>query len=128
MNPRAALACIGVVAAGILGSVAPARAGDLVFAQGYGTRAVEPCNRFADDSGSSGSSEPCPRFGGRVRVDLGAPTRAGSRYGAAPAAVRVDPGGDDRSGGPLAAPDGFGADPGITRNHLRIQGPSTTGP
>lgn len=124
MIPRAALVCIGFVATGFFWLVESVRANELRMGQGYGSRAVEPCDPFAEDLDTVAPPETCMRFGGRVRVDLGVhgPSQAGRTYGAAPAAVRVDAA-DDRSEGRLPRR----LDSGVTPSHLRIQGPDATG-
>jgi hypothetical protein len=123
MIPRAALVCIGLVATGFFWLVENVRANDLRLGQGYGARAVEPCDPFAEDLDTVAPPETCMRFGGRVRVDLGAgPSQAGKTYGAAPAAVRVDAGDDGSAGRP---PRRLGS--GVTPSHLRIQSPDATG-
>ncbi len=119
MIPRAALACIGFIATGFGSSVECARANDLLFGEGYGARAVEPCDPFAEDPDAVLPPGTCMRFGGRVRVDLGAQgqPQAGRGYGAAPAAVRVDDG-NVRSPGQLDLPGRL--ESGMTRSHLRV--------
>lgn len=114
------IAC--VVATSVLMPVEGARADDLLFSPVQGSRAVEPCNPFADELDDGTAS--CMRFGGRVRVDLGAqgPVPADKGYGAAPAAVRVDGGsgmgGLDLPGRPES---------GLGRSHLRLPNPGAAG-
>jgi hypothetical protein len=125
MISRLALACIGIVTTSALWPVGTARADDLRLTRGYGSRAVEPCDPFAEEVDSPAPTGSCPRFGGRVRVDLGgqASPRPGTGYG--PAAVRVDEGAEG-SAGRLYAPSQL--DSGMTRSHLRVPGPDAAGP
>ncbi len=126
MIPRAALACIGFVATAYLGLVERARASELWLVQGYGPRAVEPCNPSAEALDGVAGAGSCLRFGGRVRVDLGAQgqSQAGPETGAAPAAVRADGAGDLPSGR-LDVPHGLGS--GVTRSHLRVPSSGSAG-
>lgn len=126
MIPRAALACIAFVVAGLPWLVEGARAKDMLFAQGYGARAVEPCGPFAAELGAALPRGPCSRFGGRVRVDLGAqqPSLPGTSYGASRAAVRS---GDasEHAPGSLDLPGRL--ESGVTRSHLRVPSQDAAG-
>lgn len=118
MMPRAALACIGFAATGFLCVVDSVRGNDLWLGQGYGPRAVEPCDPFAEDA----EAGTCSKFGGRVRVDLSAqgPLPGGEGSGASPAAVRIDD-----AGGLQALPRRL--ESGIARRHLRVPSTDATG-
>jgi len=120
MIPRAALVCMGFVTTGLYLGGERVAAGEFRVAQDYNFRAVEPCDPFAEETETGVPADTCVKFGGRVRVDLGAhgPSQAGRAYGAAPAAVRDD---EDAVG---RLPRRL--DTGVSPSHLRLQGPDAS--